>query len=228
MAAGYSSIGRDNINGMETRNGSTTTNVKERIGAIAQRAGVVAAGAKEAVTSMVESPMPEVKLYTQPLNPNEELTIRARIELVINSCRDWKEFFDFRCFNFPPATEVKLRYGHNVETFFYNYFIVSCVTLLFQVVLNPFRGLQIIALLALGTIFYAIHPDPVPIPFGNGRTFMLGDTAKHGLLTAFFFIALIFGNLLPLLLAVLVFSSVVVVVHGFIRDHRDASLTVDV
>ncbi len=230
MAGTYSSIGKDSLsgNGVEPINGASA-NVKERIGAIARGAGVVAAGAKDAVSSMVGAPMPNVKLYTQPLNPSEELTLRARVELVVNSCRDWREFFDVRTFNLPPPAEVKLRYGHNVETFFYNYFVVACATLVFQSLLNPLRGLQVVGLILLGTLFYAIHPDPVPIPFGSGRTFLLGDTAKHGLLIAFLLISLIFGNLFPLIVAVVVFASVVVVVHGFLRDHRDQEvLTVDV
>lgn len=228
MAAVYSSIGKDSPGGVEPING-VPSNMQERIGAIARGAGVVAAGAKDAVSSMVGAPMPNVKLYTQPLNPSEQYSLRERVELVVNSCRDWREFFDFRSFNLPPAAEVKLRYGHNVETFFYNYFFVACVTLAVEAVFSPLRGLQIVALLAMAALFYAIHPDPVPIPYGNGRIFPLGDTAKHGLLAAFLAISLIFGNLFPLLLSVLVISSVVVVVHGFIRDHRESEvLTVDV
>jgi len=241
--AGYSSIG--GAGGKPDPNAPTTTTtstgnigngadilapngVGERLSSISRAAGVVAAGAKEAVTTFAVAPMPLVKLYTQPLDPTESLTPRARLELVWNSCRDWREFFDLRAMNLPPASEVKLRMGQNVETFFYNYFSVSLLWLALQAIIHPLRGSQIAAIAALAALFYAIHPDPIAVPFGNARSIILTDTAKHAIIIASSIASLLFGGVASIIFSVVSFAAFVSLVHSFLRDHREPDVIADV
>lgn len=214
--AGYSSIGGE---GQVNKNGGS---MQERFGAIARGAGNVAIGAKNAVSSMVQAPMPAVKLATRPLNPAETMTLRERVEMVVKSCRDWGSFFDVRSYNLPPAAEVKLRYAHNLESYFYNYLLLTLIYLAISGVFHPGRGVQVVVLVTVAVLFYVTFPRPIPVPLGRSRTLALGDAAKHGILIVLFGLALYFGHLFFFLVNVLIFSVALLAVHGFLREHREA------
>lgn len=78
----------------------------------------LASGARETVTGLIQSPAPEVKIFTEPINPGAPMSFQERCHLVIQSVRPWNEFFGRM--NMPAPSEIKLRYGHNIETYFYN------------------------------------------------------------------------------------------------------------
>lgn len=221
--ASYSSIGNEGKpNGMGASMQERFGAIARGAGNVARGAGNVALGATNAMSSMVTAPMPTVTLATQPLNPAASLTLRERIQLVAQSCRDWRSFVDIRAFNLPPAAEVKLRYAHNLESYFYNYLVLTLVYLIISGVLNPLCGLQVLSLVGLSVLFYVTFPGPIPVPLGRDRSFPLGDAAKHAILICLFALALYFGSLFMFLVHVLIFGFAVVAIHGFIREHRES------
>lgn len=189
--------------------------VKDKLGAVARGAGEAANGAREAVSELIAGPMPEVNVYTDPLNPTTQLSLRDRISLVFTSCRDWREFADFRAFNLPSASEAKLRLGHNLETFFYNYFVISCVYLAVTGLFNLSSALQLILLGSLAAYFYVIHEDPIVI----GNVVRIDTPAKHVIIVGVSAIILLFGHVFSFLLGAAIFTFILVTVHGFFREH---------
>ena len=123
--AGYQTIGGDGSTAAKQPPADAGRIVQEKLGAVARGAGEAATGAREAVAELITAPMPEVNIYTEPLQPAAQLTLRDRVALVLQSCRDWGEFADVRQFNLPHPSEAKLRFGYNLETFFYNYIVIA-------------------------------------------------------------------------------------------------------
>lgn len=219
--AGYQSIGEGGSvyqNGSGKDSGTAQANmpgaVKDRLQAVARGASDAAHGARHAVGELIRSPMPEVNVYVEPLNPSSPFTLQQRVELVIQSCRGWGEFADLRALNFPPVSEMKLRMGHNVETFFYNYLVVAVASLLVVGLFHPFRALLVAGTVLLATLFYVVHPDPFTV--GDKE---IAQWVKHVVMASILVLVVFFGHVLSLVFWIAVFATSLVALHSFFRDH---------
>lgn len=211
--AGYQTIGPD---GGEKPAVNGGTSVQDRLGAAARSAGSVAVGARDAVAELLTGPMPAVAVYTEPLDPGAPLTLRDRVGLVWESCRDWRDFFDWRACNIPPAAEVKLRYGANFETFFYNYLVIAVINLAISSVFHIWAGIKVALVVAVAVVFYVVHPEPIVL-----GAVTLDEQEKRLALAAIAAFMLLFGGVFSFLIGGVFFGAMVFAVHGLLREHRE-------
>ena len=187
----------------------------ERMQAVARGASAAAVGAKNAVSEFVTGPMPEVKLYTEPLNPSTQITIGDRVELVLASCRPWSEFFDLSAFNTPPASEVKIRIGANVETFFYNYLVVAFVDLAINAIFHLLRAFLLALTVVSAVLLYIIFPEDYVI----SENFTVTKYIKHIIMAILTLLVFTVGNVFSLLLLVVCTFIPLAIIHAFLREH---------
>lgn len=183
--------------------------------AVARTATAVAASAKEAVTELIRGENPDVKLYTEPLNPSALLTLNDRAQLVLESCRPWSEFADVNAFAMPVASEAKLRVGHNFEVFFYNYLIVAFAILALHAIFRPLSALLLATTVAAAVMLYIIYPEDYVV----SDSFAVTKTVKHAFMTVITILILTVGNVFSLVFIVALTVSPIVVVHAFLRQH---------
>lgn len=162
----------------------------------------------------VKSVIPDVShLYLQPLDPASELSIGDRASLVWQSARPWREFFDLTAFNLPPMEQAKTRVSNNVETYLYNYFLLTCLHVaLFS--LGHFGSL--FAMGIWGAILYYLfagHPED----FELGK-FTIGGKAKCAIAVVTGLLAIFPGHGMTSIISVTVFLLIIVGIHAIIRD----------
>mmetsp|Transcript_6470 Transcript_6470/g.11550 ORF Transcript_6470/g.11550 Transcript_6470/m.11550 type:complete len:227 (-) Transcript_6470:125-805(-) len=184
---------------------------------IADSAGGAVQSAKEHVASVVHN-VQGVNIYTEPINPTAEMSIRDRITLIAESARPWKEFIAPSTFSKPQAGELGVRFHHNLETFFYNYLILGLGFLLLLAIIHPFAVLSLFLVCALGLYLYVQHSEP--ISFFNGK-FTLDTTLKHVVTACAVILALFVGNVGGIIVSVACFSAVVVGVHALFHSHEN-------
>lgn len=183
--------------------------------AVARGAGAAAVGAKDAVTQLIVAPMPEFNPYTEPINPAAQLTLKDRAQLVMESCRPWSEFADVKAFNTPAAAEVKLRVGHNVETFFYNYLVVAFGLLAIHALFHPIRALLLAITVLVAMLVYIIFPEDYVV----NDSFSITRGIKHACVAALALLVLTVGHVLSLLFIVAITILPLVLIHSFLREH---------
>lgn len=183
--------------------------------AVARGAGAAAVGAKDAVSQFVSAPMPDVQLYTEPLNPGAQLSTGDRVELVLASCRPWGDFLDFSAFNLPPASEVKIRIGANVETFFYNYLVVAFGDLAINAFFHPIRALLLAITVVSALFLYIIFPGDYSV----NENFTITKTMKHVFMAFLTLLVLFLGNVFSLLALVALTFLPLALIHAFLREH---------
>lgn len=162
----------------------------------------------------VKGVLPDVShLYLQPLDPTSELSLGDRASLVMQSSRPWREFFDLSAFNLPPLEQAKTRVAHNVETYFYNYFLLAGLHVaLFS--LGHFGSLfSLVVWLAVLYYVFVCHPEAIQI----GKL-TIGGNAKCAIAIVTGLIAIFVGHALTLVISVGVFLLIVVGIHGIVRD----------
>lgn len=162
----------------------------------------------------VKAVLPDVShLYLQPLDPGSELSLGDRASLVMQSVRPWGEFFDLSTFNLPPLEQAKTRVANNVETYFYNYFLLACLHVaIFS--LGHFGSLfSLVVWLAILYYLFVGHPEAFEI----GKLRIEGN-AKCAIAVVTGLIAIFTGHALTLVISVGVFLLIVVGIHGIIRD----------
>lgn len=212
--AGYRAIGSDAMPAKPAVTATSAASDGGRLEAVAR----AAAGAKDSVAQALGGPMPDVNLYTEPLDPAAALGPRDRVQLVLESCRPWGEVLDVRAFNLPAAAELKLRVGHNMETFFYNYIVVAVAVLVVLAIFHPVAALLLAAVLAIAAVFYVVFPEDIRVT----DSFSVTGPLKHVLTAAVVLAALTVGGVASLLFAVACFTLPAVLLHALLREHAGA------
>lgn len=179
------------------------------------RASAAAVGARDAVTQAIYGPTPEVNLYTEPFNPSAQLTFRDRMQLVLESCRPWSEFLDLKAFNAPAPLEAKLRIGHNLEIFFYNYVVIGFSLLALTALFHPIQSLIFAFVVLVGALMYIILPENYRIT----DNFYITRSLKHIIMALMAFLALTMGHVLSLFVFFTSIFLPVTIIHAFFREH---------
>lgn len=183
----------------------------EQIEGGAQAAKGAALGALSSASSALPA-VPELNLYLDPIHPGSDMGPKDRFQLVLQSARPWSSFFDFASFNIPPLSEYKLRMTTNVETYFYNYFLLALGFLVIFAFGHLPSVLALVAVLAVAFFLYVLKPEPIVV-----GGFEIASSAKHAIVVALALLALTVGHVFTLILSIAVFLLVVVGVHGSIR-----------
>lgn len=153
-------------------------------------------------------------LYLEPLDPGSGLSsIGDRASLVVQSARPWGEFLKLKAFNMPPFKEVKGRMGHNVETYFYNYFLLGCVHILFFALGHFWSFLSLVLWIALACYLLVARPDDIEI---GDHTIDKKKKIVCLILTGL--VAIFVGHALTLIISLSVFLLIVVGIHSIVRD----------
>lgn len=157
------------------------------------------------------------KVYIEPLMPTPARSVSERYHLVVSSARPWSQFIDISHFNLPPASQLKSRFEHNVETYFYNYFIL---TLLHVALFSLFHLLPVfsIALFAIAAYLLLVQ---YPADIVVGDVVVLDELRKYVLLGVLALVVVLYGGGLTLLFSVAIFVAVLTAVHGLLRDDDD-------
>lgn len=161
--------------------------------------------------------LPELNLYLEPIHPASEMHIRDRAQLVLQSARPWSDFADVSQFNIPPLSAYKLRLQTNVETFFYNYFLLALVFLVIFAFGHLPSVVALVSVLAVAFFLYVLHPEPIEVAGAE-----IGTPAKHAIVVALALLALTVGHVFTLILSLAVFLLILVGVHGSIREVNDS------
>lgn len=173
-------------------------------------------GADVGIWDKIKGFLPDTSdLYLEPLDPSSRFSsIADRASLVVHSARPWSEFFDLRAFNLPPFSQVTERLGHNVKTYFYNYFLLTCVHLLLFAIGHFWSFVTVGLWIAMAIYLLVLRPEDFevgPVPFTKNR--------KTVYLVVAGVLAVIFGHALTLVISLGVFLLIVVGIHGTIRDN---------
>lgn len=159
-------------------------------------------------TAALPSP-PALNLYLDPISPSSTLGPKDRFQLVLQSARPWSAFFSPAALTLPTLSELRLRLSTNVETYFYNYFLLALAfTAVFALGHLP-SVLALVAVLAVAFFLYVLRPEPVEI----GR-FEIATSAKHAIVVALALLALTVGHVFSLIVSIALFLIIVVGVHG--------------
>eukprot|EP00177_Eucheuma_denticulatum_P008517 GFKZ01015494.1.p1 GENE.GFKZ01015494.1~~GFKZ01015494.1.p1 ORF type:complete len:263 (+),score=35.54 GFKZ01015494.1:341-1129(+) len=209
---------------------STASTTVRRVQAVARGAEAAMRGAgqatvnatvnaKEAVSQLIAGPNPTISPNTEPLNPHVPLELNDRIQLVWAGCRDWSEFLDLKAFGTPEAAEVKLRVGHNVEVFFYNYLMVGMALLGVFALFHPIRALLLAVTIVAGMLLYILYPDDYVVT----ENFTVNRMMKHAVMAVLALLILTVGGVFALLFWVFMAFWPLVLLHAFLREHTPAS-----
>lgn len=213
---GYATIPSKSLSGApQAPSPGPASSAPHPVQAIARNAGQAAAGAKDAVTELIAGPMPQVSLYTEPLNPATQLSLKDRAQMFAESCRPWAEFFDLKAFSRPAASELKLRVGHNFEAFFYNYLTVGIGFLGLFAVFHPLRAALLAFAIGVGFVVYILFPEDYEISEG----IVVSTRMKHVVMAAFALLVLTVGDVFSLLFWVGAIVVPVCLVHACLREH---------
>lgn len=199
---------------------ASSNSTTDRVQAVARGAGAAAVGAKDAVAQLITAPMPDVNLYTEPLNPAAQLTLKDRAQLVMESCRPWSEFADLKAFDAPAASEAKLRVAHNVEVFFYNYLVVGMGFLALFAFFHPIRALLLALTVTTAVGLYILFPEDYTL----NDNFSVTKPMKHVFMAVLALLVLTVGHVFALLFWVALTVVPLVLVHAFLREHSAAAV----
>lgn len=159
--------------------------------------------------------LPDVSnLYVQPLDPASDMTLADRASLIQQSARPWREFFDLSNFNLPPLGQLRGRVGYNVVTYFYNYFLLTCLHLFIFAFAHFGSVIALVAWMALAFYLWIAHPDDIQV----SDNFALTKNVKVAVLVVTGVLALTVGHVFTLVISLLFFVLIVVGIHSVIRD----------
>lgn len=173
-------------------------------------------GVAGSMGARLKSLLPDVgELYLEPLDPGSGLPLPDRASLVMQSIRPWGEFLDVSAFNRPTLEEANKRVGHNVRTYFYNYFLLACVHILVFSFGHFGTVLAVLLWAALAWFLYGYRPEDIDV-FGK---FTLDGRAKLILVILTGALVIFLGHVLTLVISLAVFLLIVVGVHSLVRDN---------
>lgn len=170
--------------------------------------------------TFVKGYLPDVSnVYTDPINPKSDITLSDRTTLIMRETRPWfSEFFAISQFNLPPFSQMKTRLGHNITTFFYNYFIITLIHLVVSTFMRPtpiiMLGLYVAAMYAL----FVWKKENIELRHG----LVIDQNVKLVIAVVLFVLFVIFGNILFPVLYTALFVAIVVGVHGLLHDDEPA------
>lgn len=205
----YSPI-KDNRNGAEGENDATSdADDPGVVGRMKNAFGVVA--------GKVQQTFPDVSnVYVQPLSPSADISLADRWRLMMESTRPWGEFFDITNYNLPPWGQIKTRYSHNIETYFYNYIWLACLHVLIFTFFHFGSVFSLVIWLAAMYVLYGVYSDDIQV-----AGFTINKNVKFGIMIITAIIALTFGHVFTLVFSIAIFLLILVGIHGLVRD--DAS-----
>lgn len=154
-------------------------------------------------------------VYVQPLDPGSQLSLSDRASLVMQSMRPWGEFLDLSAFNLPTIDEANKRLAHNVRTYFYNYFLLTCLHLVIFS-FGHFSTVLVVTLYsALMWFMFSHHPDNIDV----AGKFTLDENGKVAVAIGLGILAVLFGHVFTFIISLAIFLLIVVGVHGLLRDN---------
>jgi len=159
---------------------------------------------------------PALSVYTEPLRPSADLSLRDRVTLVAHSVRPWGEFFDPSAFAFPVWGEAGLRAVANIETYFYNYVCVGTFSLVAAAAAHVGSALVLAALVAAAIGLYVVAPPVVALPGGLS----LGPWGKGALMAVATWFGIAYGHVGLLGVVVACATAAIVGVHALFRNNR--------
>lgn len=175
---------------------------------------------KEALGAAFCAPTPSLTIYTEPLDPTASLSVRDRLQLMLESGRPWREFADASAINLPPPSELKLRIAHNFEVFFYNYLFIAAVVMLLQAFFSPLRALALVMGVALTVILYGFVVDDTEV-WG----FVFTRSVKHAVVIVIFLLLVFVCHVLSLFIAIMLCVVPLVLAHAILREHSVGLVT---
>jgi len=159
---------------------------------------------------------PALAVYTEPLRPSADLSLRDRATLVAHSVRPWCEFFDPSAFAFPTWGEAGLRAVANIETYFYNYVCVGTLCLVAAAAAHVGSALVLAALVAAAMGLYVVAPPVVALPGGLS----LGPWGKGALMAVATWFGIAYWHVGLLGGVVSCATAAIVCVHALFRGGR--------
>lgn len=114
----------------------------------------------------------------------------------------------------PRLENIKPQVLVNIESFFYNYVVMSGVCLVVSGLLNIGSFILLIICLATGYFFFVAHPEPIQI----GDSFVLGKQYKTLILAVASLLALTAGHVLHLVMQGAILAGCASAVHAVLRD----------
>ncbi|KAK1860859.1 hypothetical protein I4F81_003445 [Pyropia yezoensis] len=169
-----------------------------------------------AVAALLSVRPPALAVYTEPLRPSADLSLRDRATLVAHSVRPWGEFFDPSAFAFPAWGDAGLRVVANVETYFFNYVAVGAACLAAAAAAHVGSALVLAALVGLAVALYVVAPPVVTLPGGV----TVGAWGKGALMAAAAWAGIAYGHVGVLGGVVAGATAAIVGVHALFRDHQ--------
>lgn len=168
------------------------------------------------VWDKVKSFLPDMSnLYLEPLDPRSDIsTLGDRAGLIWKSARPWREFLDFSAFNLPPFDQVKIRASQNIETYFYNYFLLTCIHVIFFAMGHFWSFFWISLWIALTVYLLVLRDEDFEI-----RDTLIDRKKKIAIIAIVGVIAVFFGHALTFVISLMVFLLIVVGIHSIIRDN---------
>eukprot|EP00168_Porphyra_purpurea_P003221 TRINITY_DN1382_c0_g1_i1.p3 TRINITY_DN1382_c0_g1~~TRINITY_DN1382_c0_g1_i1.p3 ORF type:complete len:174 (+),score=58.33 TRINITY_DN1382_c0_g1_i1:277-798(+) len=169
-----------------------------------------------AVAALLSVRPPALAVYTEPLRPSADLSLRDRATLVAHSVRPWGEFFNPSAFAFPAWGEAGVRAVANIETYFYNYVCVGALCLAATAAAHVGSALVLAALVAAAVGLYVVVPAVIALPGGLS----LGPWGKGGLMAVAAWFGIAYGHVGVLGGVVACATAAIVGVHALFRDNR--------
>lgn len=154
------------------------------------------------------------ELYLEPLNPHATLTVRDRIQLILEGCRPWREFLDLQSFALPHLPHLKTRLLANIEFFFYNYVVLSGVCFVLLGILNIVSFFFVLFCCALAHFLFVKYPDPIRI----NDSYQLHKEHKLGIVVTASLLAITVGHAFHLLFTTFILSVSLSVAHTVLHE----------
>lgn len=168
----------------------------------------------------VKGYLPDVSnVYTDPINPNSDITLSDRIHLIRRETRPWfGEFLAISQFNLPPFSQMKTRLGHNITTFFYNYFILTLIHLVVSTIMRPTPIIMLAIYVAAVYALFVWKKDDIEL----SRGFVIDQNVKLVIAAVLFIVFFLFGHIMFPVFYTALFIAIVVGIHGLFHDDEPA------
>eukprot|EP00871_Galdieria_phlegrea_P005839 jgi/Galph1/742/GphlegSOOS_G5497.1 len=136
---------------------------EERLAGTSNEVGISAAASSRINESQQETRLwaddtTNLQLFTTPLEPNQELSLRDRITLIWGSAKPWRDFFDLRSFSMPSMDNLSNRIQNNLQHYLYNYIVCLFVFCLVLFLFHPIGTISFSLLTALCVFLFLLYP----------------------------------------------------------------------
>ncbi|KAK4536307.1 hypothetical protein CDCA_CDCA08G2332 [Cyanidium caldarium] len=140
--------------------------------------------------------------------------VRARFGDLWTKSRPWAEFFNTAAMNKPEMPELRERISQNLQYYAYNYATVFAVLVVFMVLVSPLSILGALAIFALYTYLFVLHPDPW---VALGERLTIDNRAKSGIILVFSLVVLWLTGAGATFTSLLAVVGVIALGHAAIR-----------